>query len=153
MGTKNYTLDSFARDFPRDVRKHAEAMMIGFHEGMDEEAGREFKRWAEKVRDTGTLSSRMGSRRNGRDKIPAGPASNRGRIKIGTKTGRINDAGHASAIDAGRKRNHYKNFSRLGGSAQAPDGISRPTKEHVLNQAERLGAEAIKKADAAFGRR
>ena len=157
MGTKNYTLEQFGRgDFARDVKRHASAMMLGFARGMKVEAHRH----AVKITplespdtDGQFMVKRWGHRIGRRDTVPSKPRDGIEQIKLGTSFGVLNDDAGAAAIDAGRKRNHYKNFSRMGGSSQAPRGVSGPLKDHVLNQSERIGKEAIAKADAKFGRR
>ena len=156
MTTKNYTPDSFANEFGRDARKHAAAIMVEFHREMHAEAGEIMERLTplgSPDTDGQSMVKRWGDRIGRRDTVPASPRASLSKIKLGSTSARINDDAGAAAIDHGRKRNHYKNFSRMGGSPQAPRGISKPAKEHVLNKAEAIASRAIKHADAKFGRR
>ena len=160
MTTKNYTPESFAKEFEADVMAHAERMMLGFARKLKVEA-HEFAVAMTPVESPDTdmerMAGRWGTRIERRDTVPSSPTTGLEQIKLGTSFGVLNDDKGAAAIDAGRKRNHYKArsgrqaFSRMGGSPQAPRGVSKPTAEHVISQSERLGAEAIAEADEKFG--
>ncbi len=156
MSTKTYTPDSFAKNFDRDVRRHASAMMLGFARGMKVEAhDRAVKLTPLESPDTDGqfMVKRWGTRIGRKDTVPSSASFGLSQIKLGTSFGVMNDDAGAAAIDAGRKRNHYKNFSRMGGSPQAPSGVSGPLNDHMLGRAPAIAATAIKHADAKFGKR
>lgn len=150
MTTKTYTIESFAREFDIDAKLHAERVFTNYKRAMHREA--RDKAEAITPTDTGDMVGRWGDRLGRRDTVPSSPGAAEKRIKFKTRHAVINDDPGAAAIDHGRKRNHYKNFSRMGGSPQAPRGVSKPTVEHVLNRSEQIGAEAIAKAERRYGR-
>ena len=134
-----------------DLKTHARRLIVEFHREMHSEAGR-FLRAETPVGHTGRMRASWGDRINGRDDVPASPRANICKIRLKSKSARINDHAGAAAIDFGRKRNQYKGFSRLGGSAKAPEGISEPGRRHVLGYAAKANGIAAAKVDRRFGK-
>lgn len=157
MASKTYR-PGMEAELRRDLLEYPKRLMVEFHREMHAEAGV----YALAITPRGDapkrgtfdkLSERWGDRIGRRDRVPSSPRQNLKAIKLGTKSARINDDAGAAAIDFGRKRNHYKNFSRLGGSAQAPEGISEPTRRHLLGYANTTAAaRATAEADRRFGK-
>ncbi len=136
----------------RDVDNYIHHAMLRWHQLMHGEAGQEALRLTPSD-ETPEMVNRWGDRIERTDQIPAGPLANLQRInKLGMRTARINDDPGAGPIDAGRKRNHYKGFSRMGGSPQAPRGISGPVMDRMESRAENLAREGIQHAESRFGK-
>lgn len=145
MATKRYrTPRQFSREFVRDIKRLMHNTSDTYLALNLEEAEKELESVA--PRDTGTL------RRSFRLAIDRKITSNARLAKTGkaAKVGSLDAKFHA--VDAGRKRQFYRSggFSRMGGSPQAPSGMTRPVAARVFSggRQARLRVRAIRIAES-----
>lgn len=65
--------------------------------------------------------------------------------EVGRYTSIGNSAAHANTIDLGRG---VLSTGRVGGSLQAPRGMTRPAREKVEAMADQLGSEAVRRVES-----